>query len=264
MQAQSVTILEEDFAGTLNNSVSGTPFTPGGRLINTISPDTGSGSWTTLAAASHAPQTYFGGGRLFIDVADPEAGAAGNFARGTFTSNLSAGDIVTISGTAGGLTGAGGSAKGIYIGFLSSSSTSPIPQNSGGASPGVYFRDDGTSVLYQGTGTNILLDTFTTPTSEFTYDLIWDTGASTIALSVNGTEVIAATGFTPFFEATTIDSIGIGFRELSYDNSDSGVLGSGAYHKGITVSVIPEPSSFALLAGSLAMASVMIRRRKQI
>jgi hypothetical protein len=240
LSAGAATIFQEDFDGTLNDSVSSPEFSSGGQVISTLTPDVGA-SWSTLVASSTAPQTYYGGGLVFIDSADPEAGAAGNTARGGFASTLSLGtDIVTISGTVGGLTGASGSGYGIYVGFLDSSQQG-IPQN--GASPGVYFRDMATSVLY-GTGTTDIAQkaeggnaTFASPTGEFTYAFTWNTVDDTLSLDVNGSTILSGATFTPSF--STIDSFAIGFRQTSYDNSDSSVLGSGAYHKSVTVTAIP-------------------------
>lgn len=222
----------DDFTGIPLNQVG---------VIDTVSPVIGS-KWETIPDSNLNPQTKYGGGYLFIDSSDPEAGSPVNQARGVFREPLSLGsDIVTIRGRAGGLTGTGGlgAAYGIAIGF-DDTNTNPIgasPQAV--ASPLVYFRDSAQSIIYNGPGTNNIAQksgggdaTFTTPTSEFTYAVQWNTTNNTLDLQINENVVIEDVAVTPAYG--NIDSFSIGFRQLSF-NTDTQ---QGAYHKEVSVSVV--------------------------
>jgi hypothetical protein len=55
-------------------------------------------------------------------------------------------------------------------------------------------------------------------------------------------------------------------QDFTYTEGDALIVSFGAYNSAIgfdnlSISAVPEPSSYALLAGALALTSVMLRRR---
>jgi autotransporter-associated beta strand protein len=83
-------------------------------------------------------------------------------------------------------------------------------------------------------------------------------GNSTINLNYTGTETLAS-----LFSSITSTSMAAG---VGYTATDLNNFFGGAYFAGtglITVAAIPEPSTYAAILGGMALAGVMIARRKR-
>jgi hypothetical protein len=77
---------------------------------------------------------------------------------------------------------------------------------------------------------------------------------------------VSGSGFS--FTAATISSAGTTYEELwsagnlLVDGAQSGAFADNFSVSGATLTLVPEPSAYALLAGLLGLTWVMIRRRK--
>jgi len=85
---------------------------------------------------------------------------------------------------------------------------------------------------------------------------------------VNASFTIGGTAFGTTLVANTAGDNAFVSKSVEYTATTSGALGirfqqaaTGAWIDDVSVSVVPEPSSFALLAGMFAITGVMLRRR---
>lgn len=88
-------------------------------------------------------------------------------------------------------------------------------------------------------------------------------GASGIGYNIAGTDYIQGSGTDPRFGAAPDSIVASSSALVTYlNNFDNDALASNLRGVALQFSSIPEPSSYALLAGCFGLASVMLRRRR--
>jgi hypothetical protein len=79
----------------------------------------------------------------------------------------------------------------------------------------------------------------------------------------NGSGLTTIASITLAARSPSVGSWGGAAADINEDDpTDQGIPGDYMMIDSLTLSAVPEPSSYALLAGMLALASVMVRRRQ--
>jgi len=247
------TVFEENFSGSYNDAINGT------------SPDIGSGTWTT-------PSYVINGGNR----ARTRNGTGAADSTSYLSTNLSAGNIYELSVDmySQALT-SGTTSQFIGFGFFStvSSTTTPFSSQSP-SSPWTLLRigetNTGDTSLYADGTTNTAIDSNFDITTSRNYKLVLntsDTDALTagdqfsLELWVDNVQYGTTHTYSAAESADLISDIAaVGFTADIISGGQSGFFDN---FKLTSTSVIPEPSTFALIAGIATMGFAAARRRRQ-